>query len=193
MKLCRYHSKVTSFALLFALLATAAAGAPQEADDSKLPEGNLYVGDKKPTAESLEPRAKAQIDSATKELEVFHGFKFEDRYLQSGITWRHKPTDDGMKHYSMVHYDHGNGILVADVDGDGLYDIYFISQFGLNELWRNLGGGKFENITDKAGLSMSGLISVTGAFADVDNDGDADLYMTTVRTGEDPNRLSQAV
>ena len=38
--------------------------------------------------------------------------------------------EDAGKHYKSVHYDHGDGIAVADVDGDGLYDIYFLSQVG---------------------------------------------------------------
>ena len=82
-----------------------------------------------------------------------------------------------------VHYDHGNGIAVADVDGDGREDIYFISQVGTNELYRNLGGGKFENITEKAAVALVEQIGVTASFADTDNDGDPDLYVTTVCSG----------
>jgi hypothetical protein len=44
--------------------------------------------------------------------------------------------DDAGKTYKQVHYDHGNGIAVADVDGDGLYDICFANQVGGNELWK---------------------------------------------------------
>jgi hypothetical protein len=69
------------------------------------------------------------------------------------------------------------------VDGDGLYDIYFLSQTGGNELWKNLGGGKFKNITAEAGVGVPGRISVTASFADFDNDGDPDLFVTTVRGG----------
>jgi hypothetical protein len=39
----------------------------------------------------------------------------------------------------MVHYDHGSAVAVADVDGDGLYDIYFVNQVGGNELRKKAG------------------------------------------------------
>ena len=82
-----------------------------------------------------------------------------------------------------MHYDHGNGVAVADVDGDGLDDLYFVTQVGANELWRNLGGGRFENVTAAAGVGVADAIGVTASFADIDNDGDPDLYVTTVRGG----------
>ena len=72
---------------------------------------------------------------------------------------------------------------MADVDGDGLYDIYFVNQVGGNELWRNLGGGRFGNITSQAGVALPDRISVAASFADIDNDGDEDLFVTTVRGG----------
>ena len=58
-----------------------------------------------------------------------------------------------------------------------------MSQTGGNQLWKNLGGGKFRNITGEAGLGVPGRISVSAAFGDIDNDGDPDLYVTTVRGG----------
>ena len=82
-----------------------------------------------------------------------------------------------------MHYDHGTGVAAADVDGDGRTDLYFVSQLGTNELWRNLGGGRFENITARAGVGLTDRICVAASFADVDNDGDADLFVTTVRQG----------
>jgi hypothetical protein len=91
--------------------------------------------------------------------------------------------DDAGKTYKAAHYDHGNGLAVADVDGDGLVDIYFVNQVGGSQLWRNLGGGKFENITGSAGVAVADRIGVSASFADIDNDGDADLYVTTVRGG----------
>lgn len=114
---------------------------------------------------------------------VFHGFQFTDRLAESGITFKHRIVDDAGKTYKAAHYDHGNGVAIADVDGDGLSDIYFVSQVGGNQLWRNAGGGTFEDITAAAGVGAPGKIGVSASFADIDNDGDADLYVTTVRGG----------
>src|SRR5215469_13667002 len=133
-------------------------------------------------ADSLASRKTAQLEAA-KQFQVFHDFQFTDRLKESGITFVHRAVDDATKHMRMGHYDHGSGVAVADVDGDGLYDIFFVNQAGGNELWKNLGGGKFRNITQESGVSLPGRISVAAAFADIDNDGDQDLFVTTVRGG----------
>jgi hypothetical protein len=130
----------------------------------------------------LPARQQAQLETAA-QFGVFIGFKFTDQLSESGIDFRNRVVEDAAITYKAVHYDHGNGIAVADVDGDGRYDIYFVTQVGANELWRNLGGGKFENITAQAGVAVEDRISVTASFADIDNDGDADLYVTSVRSG----------
>ena len=133
----------------------------------------------------MREREQAQLGTRGR-FEVFHDFRFQDRLLESGITFVNRVTDDSGKAYKLVHYDHGNGIAVADVDGDGRLDVYFVNQLGGNELWRNLGNGEFENITRAAGVGVPGKVSVSASFADIDNDGDADLFVTTVRGG---NRL----
>jgi enediyne biosynthesis protein E4 len=121
--------------------------------------------------------------NAAKQLRSFHDFRFTDRFQESGITFRHQAVADANKDYKPVHYDHGTGLAVADVDGDGRFDVYFVNQLGQNELWRNLGNGKFQNITAKAGVGMDGKISVSASFGDIDNDGDPDLFVTSVRFG----------
>ena len=131
---------------------------------------------------SLAARQRVQEQTAS-QFRVFHQFRFEDRLPASGITFVNHIVDDAASDYKPAHYDHGTGIAVADVDGDGLYDIYFLSQTGGNELWKNLGGGKFRNITAEAGVGVPGRISVSASFADIDNDGDPDLFVTTVRGG----------
>lgn len=133
----------------------------------------------------LEARLRQQ-ETASRRFEAFHGFRFMDARERSGIRFEHRIVDDAGRNYQAAHYDHGNGMAVADVDGDGLPDLYFTTQLGSNELWRNLGGGRFENITDRAGVGMADQISVGCAFADMDNDGDPDLLVTSVRYG---NRL----
>jgi enediyne biosynthesis protein E4 len=133
-------------------------------------------------ADSLPARKKAQLEAA-KQFKVFHDFQFSDRLNESGITFVHHAVDDATKHMRMGHYDHGSAVAIADVDGDGLYDILFLNQVGGNELWKNLGGGRFKNITEEAGIALPGRVSVAAAFADIDNDGDQDLFITTVRGG----------
>ena len=130
----------------------------------------------------IDPRAATQAARA-KTLKVFHDFKFENKVLQSGIDFRHKIVDDLGRSAIAVHYDHGNAVAIADVDSDGMTDIYFTTLAGTNELWRNLGGGRFENITQRAGLTVGDRIGMGASFADIDNDGDPDLYVTHVRGG----------
>jgi hypothetical protein len=128
-------------------------------------------------------RAKDAQVKAIAGVSAFHDFQFTDRLADTGITFKHRIVDDAGRTYKAAHYDHGNGLAVADVDGDGLLDIYFVTQVGGNQLWRNRGGGKFENITAAAGVAVADKIGVSASFADIDNDGDADLYVTTVRGG----------
>jgi cytochrome oxidase Cu insertion factor (SCO1/SenC/PrrC family) len=133
----------------------------------------------------LAARAKAQIASAAA-WKVEHGFAFRDERRASGIAFRNRVVDDGGRQYKAVHYGHGNGVAAADVDGDGHVDLYFSNQVGSNQLWRSLGNGRFEDITEDAGVAMQDVIGVTGSFADTDNDRDPDLFVTSVRGG---NRL----
>ncbi len=148
----------------------------------------LYMGDflDQPVSQYeirwLKERKEKQLATRYR-FRVFHDFQFEDQYPRSQITFQHQIVDDAGKDYKAVHYDHGNGLAVADVDGDGRHDLYFTTQLGSNELWRNLGQGRFENITAEAGVGLADRISVAASFADIDNDGDQDLFVTTVRMG----------
>ena len=146
------------------------------------PAASYFYPDPDVGVASLPGRRKAQLATAAG-IGAFHGFAFADRLSLSGITFRHEAVDDSGKTYKMVHYDHGNGLAVADVDNDGKPDLYFVTQLGSNQLWRNLGDGNFEDVTARAGVGLADQISVAASFADVDNDGDADLYVTTVRKG----------
>jgi enediyne biosynthesis protein E4 len=133
-------------------------------------------------AASFAARTAAQ-KSAARGARAFLGFRFRDRIVESGITFVEHPTDDSGKFYKSNHYDHGTGLAAADVDGDGDIDLFFVDQLGESQLWRNAGRGRFENATSGSGIALPGRIGVTASFADVDNDGDPDLYVTTVRGG----------
>jgi enediyne biosynthesis protein E4 len=130
----------------------------------------------------LVERGRQEAELASKSA-VVHDFKFTDRREQSGITFQNRVVDDAGKDYKLAHYDHGSGLCSADVDADGRPDLYFATQLGTNELWKNLGNDRFANITNQAGLAMPDSIAVACSFADIDNDGDPDLFVTTVRHG----------
>ena len=130
----------------------------------------------------LEARRDAQLKTADS-ITVQHDFTFTDRQPESGIRFLHQIVDDAGRDYKGVHYDHGNGVAVADVNGDDLVDLYFVNQLGRNALYFNLGNGQFQDVTDSAGVAVGDRIGVSASFGDVDNDGDADLFVTSVRGG----------
>ena len=68
------------------------------------------------------------------------------------------------------------GVAVGDFDNDGLVDV-FISGVGGNRLFKNLGGGKFRDVTAEAGVGGDGGWSTSCGFFDYDNDGKLDLFV----------------
>ncbi|MBM3773170.1 MAG: CRTAC1 family protein [Acidimicrobiia bacterium] len=111
-----------------------------------------------------------------------HGL-FEDRSMASGVTAASRP-------YT------GWGVGWIDVDNDGWLDLLAVN--GLvkqdldarspdnpfpyqqrNQLLRNLGNGRFEDVTDRAGQVFALTETSRGAaFGDIDNDGDEDVLIT---------------
>lgn len=89
----------------------------------------------------------------------------------------------------------GGGVAIFDADGDGRLDLFFTNGAALstqtssnrppekadprfwNRLYRNLGGWKFEDVTERAGLRGT-RYDFGAAVADYDNDGDVDLLVT---------------
>jgi cytochrome oxidase Cu insertion factor (SCO1/SenC/PrrC family) len=130
----------------------------------------------------LAARAQGQMASAST-ITAPHDFRFTDRLGTSGLAFHHQASTDVGRFYTANHYDHGTGVAAADVDGDGLLDLYFANQAGGGKLFRNLGHGRFEDMTDRSGVRVSGRACTGVAFADIDNDGDADLYVSCVRAG----------
>lgn len=78
--------------------------------------------------------------------------------------------------------DWKTGVTMADVNGDGLLDIYIcaVSNFkgmeGSNELYINNGDNTFTEKASEFGLDFTGF-STQAAFFDYDKDGDLDCYL----------------
>lgn len=112
--------------------------------------------------------------------------RFEDVTRSSGIDFRHFPS----RRASLLPEDMGSGIACGDYDGDGLPDLFLVNfagsildppdksqSAGRCRLYRNLGGFRFEDVTDRAGVGFLGF-AMAAAWGDCDNDGDLDLYIT---------------
>jgi tetratricopeptide (TPR) repeat protein len=71
---------------------------------------------------------------------------------------------------------YGMGVTVGDYDNDGHSDV-FVTRLDTYALYRNRGDGTFEDVTRRAGLEGRRDNPTSAAFADLDNDGDLDLYV----------------
>ncbi len=92
---------------------------------------------------------------------------FTDNSLISGLA----ASEDG-------RYEAGMGIDAADVDGDGLPDIYITHlDFELNRLYHNNGDGTFTDITYSSEIGNKAMLlsGVAAKFIDYDNDGWPDI------------------
>jgi hypothetical protein len=119
-----------------------------------------------------------------------------EEYLQGGapmVTLYHQDGNSSALHFTditksagLTTKGWGMAIAVGDFDNDGLPDLY-VTGYGHNVLYRNLGGCKFEDVTKKAGLEVGGF-STGAAWADYDRDGHLDLFVARyVKT--DPHHL----
>ena len=71
---------------------------------------------------------------------------------------------------------YGQAVAVGDFDNDGRPDL-FMTRWRSYALYRNRSDGTFEDVTARVGLDGDRDWPTSAAFADLDNDGDLDLYV----------------
>lgn len=77
----------------------------------------------------------------------------------------------------------GAGIAIFDFDQDGKNDLLFLLAEGENELYRNLGGFRFEKVANAAGMALPSNHSAGVSIADVNHDGRPDVIISTLDAG----------
>jgi hypothetical protein len=121
-----------------------------------------------------------------------------EQYLRGGgpmVTLYHQDGNSAALHFTDITKSSGlttkgwgMAIAVGDFDNDGLPDLY-VTGYGHNVLYHNLGNCRFEDVTKKAGLEVGGFSTGT-AWADYDRDGNLDLFVARyVKT--DPHHLPE--
>jgi hypothetical protein len=121
-------------------------------------------------------------------LETASVIRFRDVQPAAGFTFTLENSPTAKKHLPETM---AGGVAAFDFDGDGLTDLFFTNGAAMpslqksgprywNRLYRNVGGMRFRDVTEKAGLEGVGY-SIGAAVADFDNDGHPDLFVSGVR------------
>jgi hypothetical protein len=104
---------------------------------------------------------------------------FRDITVESGVDFVHDAGPTGTYFMPQIV---GSGAAVLDFDGDGLLDLYFLTNGGTessstNRLYQQLPDGRFRDVSKGSGLDIAGH-NMGVAVADVDNDGRPDVLVT---------------
>ena len=123
----------------------------------------------------------ALIDSVLAQSPIF-----VDVTEEAGIHFKHSNGKTAHKH---IIETMGSGVVFFDYDSDGDADLYFVNSGNIpqetqnvgqahpaNVLYRNDGDGRFTDVTAASGTGDTGY-GMAAAAGDIDNDGDADLYV----------------
>ena len=79
--------------------------------------------------------------------------------------------------FNYMYFYNGSGVGVADVNNDGLPDVFFAGNQQRNRLYLNKGNLTFEDITDASGIPNDGAWSTGVSFTDINNDSLPDIYV----------------
>jgi hypothetical protein len=112
--------------------------------------------------------------------------QFSNIAEKAGIHFKH---ENGASPQKYLPETMGSGGLFFDYNNDGWLDVFLVNGGSFvdkqaaaaarHRLYRNTGGGKFEDVTESSGIGISGF-GMGACAADYDNDGWTDLYVTAV-------------
>lgn len=101
--------------------------------------------------------------------------------IESGIDFSNDLVPNVATQENLLDFDYfynGAGVGIADINNDGLPDIFFCGNQVDNQLYLNKGNLKFENITEVSGINQNKHWSNGVTFVDVNNDGWLDIYVS---------------
>jgi len=162
----RRSNKIFRPILLILLLALTIVGRNKSAYAQ-----GVATGGKAMPARPLPPGMKAPV------------IHYEDIATQAGLIGINVSGPENSKQY--IVETTGNGVAIFDYDNDGLPDIFFVNAGRLGKdaaqpnhfLYHNLGGLKFEDVTEKSGIRHTGWGQGV-CVGDIDNHGYPDLFVT---------------
>ena len=124
---------------------------------------------------------------AASALVAQEAIRFVDVTAASGVGFRHETGAFGKK---WLPETMGSGVVVLDYNGDDRQDLLFLNGRGFpgqpgkaatQALYENRGELRFTDVSRETGLDLSAYC-LGGAAGDLDNDGDADLYLSCLGT-----------
>jgi enediyne biosynthesis protein E4 len=124
------------------------------------------------------------IETVWVDLVFMGGCKLPEEANSDKANLRNLPPASALSSSPTAHLNSGfiktgycQGIAIGDWDNDGFDDVY-ITALGPNGFYHNNGDGTFSDLTDSLGVRM-GDWSTSCAMADINLDGNLDLYVVT--------------
>lgn len=99
----------------------------------------------------------------------------------TGVDFTNTLTEsDDLNILDYLYFYNGGGVSLGDINSDGLVDIFFSGNQVKNQLYLNKGNLKFENISEKAGITGNSTWNTGAVMGDINGDGLLDIYVCAV-------------